>query len=75
MNQLDLKFHSASSDQFHASKAGIKLISETVFSIPTPLKRHFSEFYLLYWSGEFILEQSWGTEGTISRNDKVYHIR
>lgn len=46
----------------------IKFYTEKVFSIEDPIARkYYKQYFLVYWRGSFILDQSSNTNGTISR--------
>ena len=75
VNQSDqlLLFPIPSSAERYQMRAGIRLITENSFSIPSQLQRYFSTYKLFYWRGEFILSKI--ESGTITKDGIKYAVK
>jgi len=61
--------------EFKSIKSAVRFYSTNIFHIGPQISRmYFKEFFLLYWSGDWIIESSKNNAGILNRNGKAYEI-
>lgn len=69
---LDL-FPEANTVEYNSIRNAVRFYSTQVFAMgPNVSRLYFKEYFILYWSGDWIIESS--NEGKLNRNGKQYQI-
>ena len=72
---LELFPESINTVDYNSIRNAVRFYSTKVFSIGPAISRlYFKEYFLLYWSGDWIIESSKDKQGILNRNSKSYEI-
>ena len=67
--------HAKNKVEYASIQSAIRFYSTNIFAIgPNISRMYFKEFFLLYWTGDWIIQSSKDKQGFISRNGKSYEI-
>lgn len=72
---LQLFPESISTVDYNTIRNAVRFYSTKIFHIgPNITRMYFKEYFLLYWSGDWIINQSKNKQGILHRNSKEYEI-
>ena len=68
--QLEIFPHLTNPVDATIERNAVKFYTNQCFAVPSPLAdRYFKQYFLVYWRGEFILQQSESKQGYITRKN------
>ena len=72
---LQLFPESINTVDYNSIRNAVRFYSTKIFSIgPQITRMYFKEYFILYWSGDWIIQSSKDKQGFLSRNGKEYEL-